>query len=160
MPFSIFNQGNSFYEYDKDCHANQPNNHASFQNANRNANQDTNQYANPNANQNTNQYANQNTNQSTQNTQWMNHPNLQSVSPEKLIMLNELFNQSSTKKPEELIPFFLSATQKAESMGQGFTNSETDLILDVLKQNMAPQQQSKIETIRKLSQMIYQKKNG
>ena len=90
--------------------------------------------------------------------QWMNHPDLQNISPEKLILLTELMNQSSQKKPEELIPFFLAAANKAESMGTSFTDSETNLILEVLKQNMTPKQQSQIEMIRRLSNMIYAKK--
>lgn len=90
--------------------------------------------------------------------QWINHPDLQNIPPEKLILLTELLNQSSQKKPEELIPFFLAATSKAESMGTSFSDSETDIILEVLKQNMTPEQQSKIEMIRKLSNMIYAKK--
>lgn len=90
--------------------------------------------------------------------QWMNHPDLQNIPPEKLILLTELMNQSAQKKPEELIPFFLAATSKAESMGNSFTDSETNIILEVLKQNMTPKQQSQIEMIRRLSNMIYAKK--
>lgn len=92
------------------------------------------------------------------NNDWRNNPSLQGISPEKLALLTELMNQSAGKSPNELIPFFLAAANKAEASGSSFTDNETDLILEVLKADMSPEQRSRIDTIKKLSKMIYAKR--
>lgn len=88
------------------------------------------------------------------NNNWKNSPNLKGISQEKLNLLTSILSQSQNKSTNELIPFFLAASQKANSQGISFNDNETDLILNVLKQNMSPEEQGKIESIRKLSSMI------
>lgn len=91
------------------------------------------------------------------NNDWMKSPNLKGISQEKLSLLTTLLSQAQNKSQNELIPFFLAATQKANSQGISFNENETDLILNVLKQNMSKEEQSKIDTIRNLSNMVVNK---
>ena len=43
-------------------------------------------------------------------------------------------------------------------MGMTFTEDETNLIINVLKENMSEEEKTKIETIRNLAKMITKKK--
>ncbi len=75
----------------------------------------------------------------------------------KLAFLSELVTQSGGKSVDTLLPFLISANQNANSMGLQFTNSETDLILNVLKSRMSPEEQSRIEMFRKMAGMLGKK---
>lgn len=91
------------------------------------------------------------------NNEWKSSPNLKGISPEKLNLLTTILSQAQNKSQNELIPFFLASVQKANSQGLSFNDNETDLILNVLKQNMSKEEQDKIETIRKLSGLVASK---
>jgi len=88
---------------------------------------------------------------------WKSHPSLNGISKEKLNILTEILTQAEKKKPEELIPFFLKSSADANSKGISFSDAETDLILSVLKKNMSKKDIQKIDTIRRLSQVIAKK---
>lgn len=88
---------------------------------------------------------------------WKSHPSLKGISKEKLNILTDILSQAEKKKSDELIPFFLKSAADANRNGIAFTDAETDLILSVLKTNMSQKDIQKIETIRRLSQMIAKK---
>ena len=88
------------------------------------------------------------------NQDWKNNPQLNGIDPKKMNMLLELLTQAQGKKTEELIPFFLASTQKANSMGVSFDENETDLILNVLKANMSEEERQRVDTVRKLARQI------
>ena len=73
--------------------------------------------------------------------------------------INEFTKEAATKSPNELLPFFMASMQKAGSQGISFDDSETDLILNVLKAKMSSKDIKKIETIRNLSKIISAKAN-
>lgn len=85
---------------------------------------------------------------------WKDNPKLKEISPEKLEILENIVGESRAKSAKELIPFFLAASKEANSRGINFSDSETSIILDVLKQDMTEEEISKIETIKKLAKMI------
>lgn len=85
---------------------------------------------------------------------WKNHPDLQGISQEKLDVLTKIIEESQGKSAKELIPFFLASSQQADSNGITFSDAETNVILDVLKKDMTPEEINKINTIKKLAKMI------
>lgn len=91
------------------------------------------------------------------NIDWKSYPGLNGISPEKLNMLTSILSQAESVKSDSLIPFFLKSASEANKKGISFSDSETDLILNVLKTKMSKQDIQKIDTIRKLSQMIAKK---
>jgi hypothetical protein len=92
--------------------------------------------------------------------EWLKNPKInQRISPQKLMLLNQLLGQSNMKSKDELIPFFISAATQANSMGMSFSDAETDAILDVLKETMPEADRTRVETIKSLAKMI-SKKNG
>ncbi|MBQ1192971.1 MAG: hypothetical protein IIX45_02490 [Lachnospiraceae bacterium] len=93
------------------------------------------------------------------NEEWANNPNLKNIDPLKLKILNEFASEAQRKGPNELLPFFMASMQRANSNGISFNDSETELILNVLKTRMSSQDIKKIETIRNLSKIIAAKTN-
>ena len=89
--------------------------------------------------------------------EWMNNPALENIDPVKLKLLTEMVAQAETKNKDELVPFFLAINSKAASQGINFNDAETEIILNVLKKKMSPQDIKKIETIRSISNMLAKK---
>lgn len=100
---------------------------------------------------------NNNMNNGTDNTagnSWQNDPSLKNMDLKKLAFLSELVSQSGSQSMDSLLPFLVSANKNANSMGLQFNDSETNLILNVLKSRMSPEEQSRIEMIRKMADML------
>lgn len=79
-----------------------------------------------------------------------NNPLLQGMSPEKLQFL---MNFASSEKPtdfKDMMPFLLSAMGSAKSKNIQFTEPETDLLVQILKQNMSPEESAKADKIMQL----------
>lgn len=91
------------------------------------------------------------------NNDWLKNPKLKNIDEKKLKLLISLAEQAEKKDPEKLLPFFIEVTSKANSMGITFNDDETDIILNVLKARMAPEDIKKIEMIKNLSAMITEK---
>lgn len=86
----------------------------------------------------------------------LNNPQLGNISPEKLQFLMEMASQEKGTSPKDMAASLLSASASAQSKGMGFDSSETDLIVEVLKQNMSAEDQKKADMI--LSMMRRNKK--
>lgn len=95
---------------------------------------------------------------STQNqTGWQNDPTLKNMDLKKLAFLSELASQSGGKSMDTLLPFLMSANKNANSMGLQFSDAETDLIVNLLKSRMSPQEQSRIDMLRKMADILGKK---
>lgn len=79
-----------------------------------------------------------------------NNPLLSGMSPEKLQFL---MNFASSEKPtdiKDMMPFLLSTMGSAKSNNIQFTEPETDLLVQILKQNMSPEESAKADKIMQL----------
>lgn len=88
-----------------------------------------------------------------------NNPLLKEMAPEKLQFL---MNFANTKKPasmQEMMPFLLSFANTAKSNNIQFSNSETELLINLLKQNLSPQEAAKADKIIQLMNSRNQKKS-
>lgn len=110
----------------------------------------TNQQVNTNINNNSN-YSNQT---NTTDSQADHLKNIKGISPEKLKLISDIIKQSETVSSENLVPFFLNAASTANANGITFSDQETDLIIESLKTNMSSEQITKLETVRKLANII------
>ena len=86
------------------------------------------------------------------------NPLLKDINPQKMQILGEILSQAGNKSSNELLPYFMAASQKASSMGVAFSNQETDLIIDLLTQNMTDAEKARINSIRKLAMLVSNKK--
>ncbi len=81
----------------------------------------------------------------------LNNPQLQNISPEKLALLMELAqNNASTGSPQEMAASLKNASETAKKEGVNFSSGERDMIIEVLKQNMPPQEQQKVNLLMQM----------
>lgn len=92
------------------------------------------------------------------NNKWMDDPVLEGISPEKLKILTEIVENSEGKSAKELMSYFIKSTNDAAKQGIYFNNDETELIVNVLKQGMNEEEIKRIETVRKLANMMSKRK--
>ena len=83
-----------------------------------------------------------------------NNPALKDISKEKLDLLLSYVTEAEKLKQNEVMPYLLSITKKAQAQGISFNDSETEVILNILKKKMSPADIKKIDMIKNLTQMI------
>lgn len=79
-----------------------------------------------------------------------NNPMLKNISPEKLQFL---MNFASAEKPtdiKDMMPFLLGTMNSAKKQNIQFSDPETELLVNILKQNMSPEEAAKADKILKL----------
>lgn len=86
-----------------------------------------------------------------------NNPEFSSINPQKLELIDEFVQQNKGKKVQELIPQFIALKSKMIQKGLSFTPAESDLMLNVLKQSMTPEEQKRVE---QMQNMVHNKKNA
>ena len=86
-----------------------------------------------------------------------NNPMLQIMSPEKLQFLMNFANSKKPNSMQEMMPFLLSFINSAQSKNIQFSNNETDLLINILKQNMTPEEAAKADKIVQMMRSRQQK---
>jgi len=82
----------------------------------------------------------------------LNNPQLQNISPEKLQLLMNLAQNTSPSgsNPKDMAASLKSASDRASKEGMEFSSGERDLIVEVLKQSLPPQEQKKVDMMMQL----------
>ncbi len=82
----------------------------------------------------------------------LNNPQLQNISPEKLQLLMNLAQNTSPSgsNPKDMAASLKSASNRASKEGMEFSSGERDLIVEVLKQSLPPQEQKKVDMMMQL----------
>ncbi|NLK76878.1 MAG: hypothetical protein GX284_04030 [Clostridiales bacterium] len=81
----------------------------------------------------------------------LNNPQLQNISPEKLALLMNLAQNNSPKEtPQEMAESLKNASETAQKQGINFSSNEREMIVEVLKQNMSPQEQKKVDLLMQM----------
>lgn len=76
-----------------------------------------------------------------------NNPAFSNISPEKLDFLMKFAAQNKTGNAQEMSNMVMGAVNNAKQEGISFTPNETDLIIEILKQNMSPEEQRKADQL-------------
>ncbi|MBO5371487.1 MAG: hypothetical protein J6A75_02090 [Lachnospiraceae bacterium] len=76
-----------------------------------------------------------------------NNANFKDISPEKINFLMQFAAQNKTGDAKQMSNMIMGAVNAAKQEGIQFTPNETDLIIEVLKQNMSPEEQRKADQI-------------
>jgi len=85
---------------------------------------------------------------------WQDDPSLKGVSADKMKYMSDMLSQAQGKDANAMLPFLMGLANQTDTSGMDFNDKETDLILQVLQQRMAPEERSRIDMIRNMSQMI------
>lgn len=86
--------------------------------------------------------------------EWMNHPDLSGIAPEKLAMLQSLASQSSQKGKNELLPFLMAVSGNSKKNGMQFSPQEISTIVEVLKSGKSSEEIARIDRIISLMKMM------
>ncbi|MCI8681790.1 MAG: hypothetical protein HFH50_02145 [Lachnospiraceae bacterium] len=83
----------------------------------------------------------------------LNNPQLQkNISPDKLKLLMELAasNSANTSSPQAMAESLKNASESVKNQGMDFSSAERDMIIEVLKQGMPPQEQQKVNLLMQM----------
>ncbi|MBQ4563132.1 MAG: hypothetical protein IJA58_01480 [Lachnospiraceae bacterium] len=81
---------------------------------------------------------------------WKSHPTLKKMDASKLDWLEKLADQTAKQKPDNILPFLLAVNSNAKKKGIHFTDEETDVILCVLRENLTPEEQKRVDSLRQM----------
>ncbi|MBU5458844.1 hypothetical protein [Anaerostipes sp. MSJ-23] len=84
------------------------------------------------------------------NQNWKNHPALKTIDQKKLEIMELLVSQCQGKSLESVLPDLMATSSRLSELGLSFTNTETSIIIDALKEGMTPEEQQRIDMIRNL----------
>lgn len=77
---------------------------------------------------------------------------------QKQQFISSMLAELKTKKKNDLMPFLLTISTRANKAGISFTDEETEQIVKVISAQMTPSERKKIDTIRKLANQIGKQK--
>lgn len=80
----------------------------------------------------------------------MNLNQLRNIQPAKLRIILDLMEASRGKGSESIMPLFMQASQKMNQQGLQFTPAESRLILDLLKEDMTPDEIRRLEMMQSM----------
>lgn len=79
-----------------------------------------------------------------------NNPLFQNLSPEKLNFLMEFQRQQKPSDAQAAAPFFMNTMQQAQKKGIHFSTEESALLIQLLLQNMPPNDRKKAELLLRM----------
>lgn len=87
------------------------------------------------------------------------NPALNDISPEKLQFLMDFAsNNTDTKDAKSMASTVMNAANNAKQNGMTFSNTETTLLIELLKQNMSEAERVKADKMLQMMQMLQKKK--
>lgn len=87
------------------------------------------------------------------------NPALNDISPEKLQFLMDFAsNNADTKDAKSMASTVMNAANNAKQNGMTFSNTETTLLIELLKQNMSEAERVKADKMLQMMQMLQKKK--
>lgn len=87
------------------------------------------------------------------------NPALNDISPEKLQFLMDFAsNNADTKDAKSMASTVMNAANNAKQNGMTFSNTETTLLIELLKQNMSEAERVKADKLLQMMQMLQKRK--
>ena len=84
------------------------------------------------------------------NNLFQNNPAFNNLSPEKLAFLMNFANSKKPTQMQEMMPFLMSSMNQAKKENIQFTQSESDLLIEILKQNLSPEEAHKVDMMLRI----------
>lgn len=92
------------------------------------------------------------------NNKWMDDPLLNGISNEKLDALTKIIEGAKGMEPKQMFTYFIQQSNMAGKQGINFTNAETELILNVLKEDMSPEEIKRIDMVKQIMNSLSRKR--
>ena len=80
---------------------------------------------------------------------FQNNPVFDNLSPEKMAFLMNFANAKKPTQMQEMMPFLMSSMNQAKKENIQFTPSESDLLIEILKQSLSPEEAKKVDMLMK-----------
>lgn len=77
-----------------------------------------------------------------------NNPKLNGIAPLKLKIIMEIKAKSKNRSIEELIPEIMKINQELNRRNMSFTKKETELLLEVIEEELSPEEKNRFKMIR------------
>lgn len=77
----------------------------------------------------------------------LNNAAFQNMSPEKLAFLADFISRSKPDNSGDMLSFLMGFVGKAQKSGIRFSQSETDFVIEHLKESMSPQERRRADLI-------------
>lgn len=84
------------------------------------------------------------------NNIFQNNPAFNNLSPEKMAFLMNFANAKKPTQMQEMMPFLMASMNQAKKENIQFTPSESDLLIEVLKQSLSPEEAQKVDMVMRL----------
>lgn len=88
------------------------------------------------------------------NTSWKSDPRLKNMDPVKLNLLVQFAENLQKKPKDQMMQAFLGLNQQASQKGLNFTDSETELIVSIMTEDMPPEEQKKLQMLKMLAKKL------
>lgn len=88
---------------------------------------------------------------------WNHDPRLKSISPERLRSLSEMAEILNNTPQNQKMATFLSFQKNFISGGENFSETERELLISVLSENLSQEDKKRMEMIQKLSAQMRSK---
>lgn len=80
------------------------------------------------------------------------NPAFASISPVKMVFLEQILTELQKQNKDTMIPFFLAVTARADQLGITFSDQETELLMGELEKNMSSEEKKRLQTVRTVMQ--------
>ena len=84
------------------------------------------------------------------NNIFQNNPAFNNLSPEKLAFLMNFANAKKPTQMQEMMPFLMASMNQAKKENIQFTPSESDLLIEILKQSLSPTEAQKVDMMMRI----------
>lgn len=78
---------------------------------------------------------------------FMTDPRTQNIAPEKLQLIQQFIMSNQKKSPSEILPQMMQLSNQMKSQGLSLTKIEMELLIDVLKSTMSPEERTQIDRV-------------
>lgn len=85
---------------------------------------------------------------------WTKDPNLSGIQKEKLQMLQSMAAMGNGKGVNELLPFLMTAANTSKEKGLQFSDSEIELVVQVMKKTKSPEETARIDRMLQMIKML------
>ncbi len=88
---------------------------------------------------------------------FQNNPAFANLTPEKIAFLQNFASASKPTDMRSMLPFLMSTMNNAKKENIQFSETETDLLIQVLKMNLSPEETERVD---KVMNLIKERKSG
>lgn len=84
------------------------------------------------------------------NQNWLEHPTLKKMDPRKRQILLNIQKQAAGKSLNQCLPLIMEANTTLQAQNLSFTPEESNIMMQMLTQDMSPQDMAKFEMMKSM----------